>query len=469
MRPSTWTLRRPAVVIGAVSWLGSVGCAATPNAADPGAGMSTTPAQSSTHAGLAGAQSVARTPSAAAVQASAGSSGPAAVSGSGAPDTATRGQPRGAIGGASGASGESGSAGERGVMGAADGGDASPAGSGATPAGASTGTASAGSSAGAASAGAATAPATTGTGFRCPAGPFDALVLEGLSPVRVEGLPPADAFNDSGNTRTNLEGPVWIGDKLYVSEFPFLPAPESRILAFDPGAHTVTVALASSGSNGLAVDSHGNLIATDHRQGAVVRMQFPLGSDEVLVGSYDGARFNSPNDLAMRSDGTLYFSDPDYQAPSQHPQPKTRVYQLSPGAAEATVVDETRSQPNGVTLSADERTLYVSGADGIFRYPVPEDGHVAAGSGIRIDAFGGGSDGLGMDCAGNLYATSGQRIVVLSPQAESLGEIAVPQAESVTNVAFGGPQHKTLFITSMGSGDQRGVFQVELAIPGLPY
>jgi gluconolactonase len=289
----------------------------------------------------------------------------------------------------------------------------------------------------------------------------------GASAERVAGLPPTDAFNNDGNTATNIEGPVWIAGKLYVSEFAFTPAPDSRVLALDPASGEVTIALAEAGSNGLAVDMSGALILTDHKQGALVRMPFPLGSGETLVGMYDGKRFNSPNDLAIRSDGTIYFSDPDYQAPSTKPQDTTRVYRVAGG--EANVIDDTRSQPNGVTLSADERTLYVAGADGVFSYPVQEDGAVEQGPGTRLNAFNGGADGLGMDCAGNLYITAPKSVIVLGPDGEMVGEIPMSQAESVTNVAFGGADQKTLFITSMGSGDKRGVFTVQLNVPGFPY
>ena len=287
--------------------------------------------------------------------------------------------------------------------------------------------------------------------------------------MKVSGLPPLDAFNSNGNTNTNVEGPVWIGDKLYLSEFPFTPAPAARILALDPASGQVSVALANAGSNGLAVDGSGALIATDHVNGAIVRMSFPLGAPQVIAGRFQGARFNSPNDLALRSDGTLYFSDPDYQAPSMRPQAKTRVYRLAPGASEAVAFDETRAQPNGVTLSADERTLYVAGTDGIFSYPVLPSGEITPGSGKRLNAFGGGADGLGMDCAGNLYATTDQRVVVLDASGMQIATISVPGADSVTNVAFGGPEHKTLFITSMRGGDKPGLFRVELGVPGLPY
>ncbi|HKU44951.1 MAG TPA: SMP-30/gluconolactonase/LRE family protein, partial [Polyangiales bacterium] len=203
--------------------------------------------------------------------------------------------------------------------------------------------------------------------------------------------------------------------------------------------------------------------------GAIVRMSFPLGTPQVLIGTFNGARFNSPNDLAVRSDGNIYFSDPDYQAPSQRPQQQTRVYRLAPGASEVTVVDGTRSQPNGVTLSSDERTLYVAGNDGILSYALSPDGSVMSGPGKRLNGFNGSADGLGMDCAGNLYAASGKRVAVVSPAGMEIGSISVDQAESVTNVAFGGPDHKTLFITAMGSGNQRGVFKATLNVPGFPY
>jgi gluconolactonase len=285
---------------------------------------------------------------------------------------------------------------------------------------------------------------------------------------RVEGLPPLDAFNDMGRTRTNVEGAVWIDGALYVSEFPLVPAPSSRLLRLATDG-TVSVALADLGSNGLAVDGAGNLLATDHRQGKIVRFTFPLDAPTELATSYDGARFNSPNDLAVRSDGTVYFSDPSYQAPNPPPQRQTRVYRLPPGSSEPAVVDSSRSQPNGVTLSLDERTLYVSGSDGIFAYPVALDGSIAPGSGARLPAFSGNSDGLALDCAGNLYATAGKRVVILSPRGDEIGSLPVTQAENVTNLAFGGPARTTLFITSMGRGNQRGVFKAELAIPGLPY
>jgi gluconolactonase len=312
-------------------------------------------------------------------------------------------------------------------------------------------------------------PSATGL---CPAGPFPTPLPANASATRIAGLPPLDTFNDNGNTRTNIEGPVWIDGKLYVSEFPFEPAPTSRILALDLATGNVTVAAMNVGTNGLAVDMSGALIATDHKQGAIIRMPFPFDMTEVLASGFNGKRFNSPNDVAVRSDGTIYFSDPDYQAPSMHSQDKTRAYSLPAGSNAASapvVIDETRSEPNGVTLSADERTLYISGSDGIFSYPVQADGTITPGNGTRLNQYNGSADGLGMDCAGNLYIAAPQRVAILSPAGTEIGAIAMNQAESLTNVAFGGPERKTLFITSMGTGEKRGVFRVDLNVPGLPY
>lgn len=289
----------------------------------------------------------------------------------------------------------------------------------------------------------------------------------GATAKRIDGVPPSDTFNQNGSARNNVEGAVWIGDALYVSEFPLSQAPPSRILKIT-AAGAVSIYDPDSGSNGLAVDAGGSLIATNHKDGSLTRRPLSGGAAAPIVTQYDGKRFNSPNDLAVRSDGNIYFSDPSWQAPNPAPQTQTRVYRVAPGASVATVIDANRSQPNGVTLSANEQTLYVSGTDGIFSYPVATDGGVSAGT--RMNGFQGAADGLGMDCAGNLYATTGNRVVILSgTTGMEIAAVPVTGAESVTNVAFGGPERKTLYITAMGANTQKGVWQITLAVPGFPY
>jgi gluconolactonase len=197
----------------------------------------------------------------------------------------------------------------------------------------------------------------------------------------------------------------------------------------------------------------------------VIRLGWTGGAATSVVSEFMGKRFNSPNDIAVRKDGNLYFTDPSYQAPSPQPQSATRVYRVAPGANMATSIVENRQNPNGIALSPDGNTLYVGGGDGVFAYPVMADGSVA--SGMRITQT--TTDGMGVDCAGNLYLTSNTNVVAVSPTGMELGRLTVSGIQSVTNVAFGGADRKTLYITSLGSGTQRGVHRVTLSNPGFPY
>ena len=266
----------------------------------------------------------------------------------------------------------------------------------------------------------------------------------------------------------NVEGAVWLDGSLYVSEFgPGDNPPPTRIVKVTGDAAGVVVA-ATAGTNGLALDKSGRLHGASHKVGGIVRFDLPGAKETVVVDSYNGSRFNSPNDLTFRSDGTLYFTDPNWQAASPNPQSRTRVYRVAPGSGTAVVVDENRSNPNGITLSPDEKTLYVTAQDGVFRYAVAADGSVGA-----AEPFAGGvvtsGDGMVVDCAGNLYVTNND-VIVLQPDGKEVGRIRMPSgAGQVTNVAFGGSDRKTLFITAMGFGNARGVYKVDLAVPGYPY
>jgi gluconolactonase len=289
--------------------------------------------------------------------------------------------------------------------------------------------------------------------------------------MRVAGAPPLDTFNNTGNDFTNVEGPVWIGDSLYFSEMLGSPnPPPSRILKIAPG-NVVTVAVADSGSNGMAVDPNGNLIAAVHKDGSVSMVALPSGTETPIANMYGTppARFNSPNDLAIRSDGTIYFSDPNFQAPSPNPQSAQRLYRIAPDATHTVTIatntaDTAYLQPNGVTLSLDEKTLYVSGS-GLKKFPVMTDGTL----GVSSDFVAGQSgDGMVIDCSGNLYVAGGSgNIRVYSPTGTLLGMITA--GGTTTNVAFGGTDHKTLYITAQGSGSARGVYSIAMNVPGYPY
>jgi gluconolactonase len=181
-----------------------------------------------------------------------------------------------------------------------------------------------------------------------------------------------------------------------------------------------------------------------------------------LATSYMNARFNSPNDLAIRSDGNIYFSDPTYQAPSSRPQTMTRAYRRAPDGTVTALVDSL-GNPNGVTLSLDEDFLYVAASSGK-RFALMADG--SAGP-AQDYAPASGADGMVIDCAGNLYVAKSRAVEVYDPMGNSIGAISVSDVQSVTNLAFGGADRKTLYIT--GLGNNKGLFKVSLDIPGRPY
>jgi len=263
---------------------------------------------------------------------------------------------------------------------------------------------------------------------------------------------------------------VWVNGALYVSHIQegVSNPPPSRILKIT--GTTAEEFLLDAGTNGLAVDAMGNLVGARHTTGDVAALNLASKMFTPISGQYMSARFDSPNDLAIKRDGNIYFSDPSFQAPSPTPQTQTRVYRINP-QGQVSVVDASRGNPNGVTLSLDESTLFVSTSGNVFRYPVMSDGSVGTGtqwSGVP------GSDGMVMDCAGNLYLTdgSGHRVVVISPAGTMVGTIAngIPGQANPTNVAFGGDNHQRLFITTRGSGaDGAGLYYIDLNIPGMPY
>jgi gluconolactonase len=263
-----------------------------------------------------------------------------------------------------------------------------------------------------------------------------------------------------------IEGPLWLAREgvLLFSDLDMSTngsprGPSSQIRRFTPPS-TFDVLVASSNSNGLALGLDGRVVAATHDLQTLSYFDGSTGAREPRTLSYEGKHFNSPNDLAVRSDGNVYFSDPDWQLGPRTSETGMRgLYRV---AADGTVslLDASLNNPNGVALSPDEATLYVgSSGSEVFAFTLAADGGVGA---RRVFASpGGGSDGMSVDCAGNVYVTSG-RVQVFSPAGQKLGEIAV--AETPSNVAFGGPVQKTLFITA-----GTGLYQIELNVPGRAY
>lgn len=350
---------------------------------------------------------------------------------------------------------------------AANGGGALNGGGSASLGGASGGSASGGGSSGSGSGG-------SGQGFTCPAGPFDAPTLSG-TPKRVEGVPPADAFNSNNGDFTNIEGLVWVGDALYVSEINPGKAqqgmsPPSRVLKITADDQVSVAIPADSGSNGLAVNEAGELFGALHKDGSISKLSLTGGPAVPIASMFMGKRFDSPNDLTIHKNGTIYFSDPSWQAPTPTPQAETRAYRVPPGGQPQAI--EALQQPNGITLSKNQDVLYIGGLSALRKYPVMPDGSLGAGTQFYATS----TDGMVIDCSDNLYVTggncpdcTGKGVTVFSPTATVLGSIVVSALGQSTNVAFGGADHKTLYISGQGTGTQKGLFKIALNLPGFPY
>jgi gluconolactonase len=263
-----------------------------------------------------------------------------------------------------------------------------------------------------------------------------------------------------------VEGPVWSATlgAFFFSEMDFNQqgknGPPSKIHKLVLPS-SVEPFITSSGSNGLAIDDQG-LVACTHDTQTLSRFDLTTKARSVFVADYQGKHFNSPNDVALHSAGYTYFTDPDWQI-GERPNETgvTGVYLRKP-TGEVVLIDGELSKPNGVSLSPDETRLYVGSASGVVQwYPVLADGTVGKREALAEVKE---PDGMAVDCAGRLYVASHSagEVVVLSPEGKALSIIKV--APRATNVAFGGPDRKTLLITA-----GTGVYSVHSDTPGFPY
>lgn len=278
--------------------------------------------------------------------------------------------------------------------------------------------------------------------------------------VIAERIAAADSTRDEDGL---YEGPVWLDGALYFSDFTFSQGFPSRIqrLVNDEQMETV---VEDSGTNGLAVDADGFIIGAVHSTKSLTRFNLTTGERFNIAGIYQDNAFNSPNDLTEANDGSVYFTDPDFQrSAAPGGQEKTNVFRVGADGG-VTVVDDSIANPNGIALSPTQDVLYVAGGgeEGFLRaYPI-EDGIPGAATDLVSDIH--VPDGLAVDCLGNIYVTEHlqQQARVFSPAGEHLATIKVDA--NITNAAFGGPERKTLYLTGAGA-----VWKVELAVAGFPY
>ncbi|MBL8611739.1 MAG: SMP-30/gluconolactonase/LRE family protein [Myxococcales bacterium] len=258
------------------------------------------------------------------------------------------------------------------------------------------------------------------------------------------------------DTHQFTEGPLWLPAR---SVLIFSDIPANRIFELKPPSAVSTFRNPSGNANGNALGP-GDVIYSGEHGGHRVVKQAPGGALEVVLATYMGKKLNSPNDVIVKKDGNVYFTDPDYAADPADKQPKQQVFRVAPGGA-VSIVDDTLLKPNGIALSPDESRLYVTSAQGDFVnvYDVAANG--ATSNGRKLMDTAAGPDGLAVDDAGNLYAATAAGVEVYDSAGKKIGTIAVPMRAS--NVAFGGAARKTLYITA-----QTSLYSVDVNVPGPP-
>ena len=251
------------------------------------------------------------------------------------------------------------------------------------------------------------------------------------------------------------EGPVWSAAQ---SELLFSDIPANRIVGFHNGKAT-TFRTPSNNSNGLTMDQKARLIACEHGTRRVTRTEAD-GTITVLAERYEGKRLNSPNDVVVRSDGAIYFTDPPYGVKADERELDFQgVYRISPDGKSLILLARDFIKPNGLAFTPDEKTLFVNDTEGghIRAFDIAPDGTLANS---RIFARTPSADGMKVDTEGNVYCTSATGVMVFDRSGKHLGTFSM--AEQPANCAFGDADWKSLYMTS-----RTGLYRVRLAIPGI--
>ena len=281
-----------------------------------------------------------------------------------------------------------------------------------------------------------------------------------VTPVSPAGpLPDSVSVEEIASGLKFSEGPVW-NDAGYLL---FSDVEASRVYRWSAAAGLQVESETLGQPNGLGLDLLGRLIVAEQGGRGVVRINGD-GSRTVLATHYQGARLNSPNDVAIKSDGTVYFSDPTYGiAAGEQELPYAGVYRLSAGSTEPELLTAELTRPNGLVFSPDESTLYVADSDSrkVFAYRVGLDGTLESGSELLTMPSADEPDGLEVDRQGNLYVAGAVgRVWVFSAQGQALGSLSVPQ--KTRNLAWGDTDRRTLFIASGAS-----VYKARLNVAGV--
>lgn len=256
------------------------------------------------------------------------------------------------------------------------------------------------------------------------------------------------------------EGPVYFadGDFLLWSDIP-----NNRMLRWTPDGNVSVFRHPSNYANGHTRDRQGRLVSCEHGGRRITRTEYD-GRITVLADTFQGKRLNSPNDLVVKSDGSVWFSDPPYGILSDHEGYKAEselganyVFRLDPQSGQLAIVADDFVKPNGLAFSPDEKILYIAdtgishdpdGPHHIRAFDVDERGRLRNGR-VFAEVSPGVPDGFRVDTDGNIWTSAGDGVHCYSPQGELLGKILIP--EVVANITFGGARRNRLFIAATTS------------------
>ena len=265
---------------------------------------------------------------------------------------------------------------------------------------------------------------------------------------------------------TFTEGPVWLGDHLLFSDIP-----NNRTIKYRPlaeGPEITTFRSPTGNANGLTLDHEGRILACEHsgRRVSIIDQQ---GKVETLVDNFEGKKLNSPNDVVVRSDGSIFFTDPPYGL-RNHSEgkelPYNGVFCVGTDGKMQLLVDDFE-RPNGLAFSPDEKTLHIADtARGHIRaFSVAADGSLSDG---RVFAElkaapgeRGAPDGMKVDREGNVYCTGPGGVWIFDRQGRFLGRVATPEVPA--NIGWGDADWRTLYITA-----QTSLYRIRLSVPGIP-
>jgi gluconolactonase len=258
------------------------------------------------------------------------------------------------------------------------------------------------------------------------------------------------------------EGPVWFGDGRYLL---WSDIPNDRILRWDEAAESVaSFRRPSNNSNGNTRDREGRLVTCEHLTRRVTRTEYD-GGITIILDRFAGKRLNSPNDVVVKSDGSIWFTDPpfgilgNYEGERAESELRPAVYRVDGRSGEARMMTDEVPGPNGLAFSPDESKLYVVASRAapsrlIQVFDVVEDGERLANGRVFVNAGTGTPDGFRCDVEGNLWCGWGMTpalngVVVFAPDGIMIGRIALP--ERCANVCFGGRRRNRLFMAASRS------------------